>query len=208
MRRRHPALGMEPPAPRARLAPLSPGRFAVQVTLDQDEYQDLRRAQELLGHVLPSGDAARVIGRALRLLVATLEKQKFAQTDTPRARRRGAAGRTIPAEVRRAVAKRDGGRCTFVGTNGRRCGERKLLELDHVVPVARGGLATVDGVRLRCRAHNQYEAECTFGAGFMSQKREAAQAAAAGQRAVAGHLVVPRRRVIPWLRGRPFSDTA
>ena len=178
-------LAMEPPAPRARLAPLSPGRFAVQVTLDQDEYQDLRRAQELLGHVLPSGDAARVIGRALRLLVATLEKQKFAQTATPRARRRGAAGRTIPAQVRRMVAKRDGGRCTFVGTNGRRCGERKLLEFDHMDPVARGGEATTDRIRPRCRAHNQYDAECTFGAGFMREKREAAQAAAAGKRAAA-----------------------
>ena len=125
-------LGLEPDAPRPKLAPLSPGRFAVQVTLDQDEYQDLRRAQELLGHMLPSGDAARVIGRALRVLVATLEKQKFARTDTktgaPRPRRGTVAGRTIPAQVRRMVAERDGGRCTFVGTNGRRCGERKLLE--------------------------------------------------------------------------------
>jgi hypothetical protein len=29
----------------------------------------------------------------------------------------------------------------------------------------------VKGIRLRCRAHNQYEAEQVFGAGFMDQKR-------------------------------------
>ena len=40
--------------------------------------------------------------------------------------------------------------------------------------VARGGAATVSTIRLRCRAHNQYAAECTFGAEFMSRKREAA----------------------------------
>ena len=45
--------------------------------------------------------------------------------------------------------------------------------------VARGGEATVEGIRLRCRAHNQYEAECTFGVGFMEAKREAARLAAA-----------------------------
>ena len=36
----------------------------------------------------------------------------------------------------------------------------------------------MEGVRLRCRAHNQYEAERTFGAGFMSEKREQARRAA------------------------------
>ena len=36
----------------------------------------------------------------------------------------------------------------------------------------------MNGVRIRCRAHNQYAAECAFGAGFMSRKREAAQHAA------------------------------
>jgi hypothetical protein len=51
------------------------------------------------------------------------------------------------------------------------------LEFDHIEPVARGGRASVSGVRLRCRAHNQYAAECAFGAGFMSRKREMAQRA-------------------------------
>jgi hypothetical protein len=43
-----------------------------------------------------------------------------------------------------------------------------------VLEVARGGTASVDGIRLRCRAHNQFTAECTFGAGFMREKRERA----------------------------------
>ena len=42
-----------------------------------------------------------------------------------------------------------------------------------------------DGMRLRCRAHNQYEAERTFGAGFMERKREEARRAAAERKIVA-----------------------
>jgi hypothetical protein len=38
-------------------------------------------------------------------------------------------------------------------------------------------------MRLLCRAHNQYEAERVFGAGFMSEKREAAQRARAARAA-------------------------
>ena len=49
--------------------------------------------------------------------------------------------------------------------------------------MARGGQATVEGIRLRCRAHNQYEAERMFGAEFMEKKREQARCAAAEERA-------------------------
>ena len=44
--------------------------------------------------------------------------------------------------------------------------------------MARGGEATVEGVRLRCRAHNQFAAECAFGAGFMEHKRHEARSRA------------------------------
>jgi len=64
-----------------------------------------------------------------------------------------------------------------VSETGRRCPARKPLEFDHVLEVARGGEATVADIRLRCRAHNQYQAERTFGAGFMQRKRDEAHRA-------------------------------
>ncbi|MBK7367553.1 MAG: HNH endonuclease [Candidatus Eisenbacteria bacterium] len=58
-----------------------------------------------------------------------------------------------------------------MSADGRRCECRTNLEFDHVVPLARGGLTTVENVRLCCRAHNQYAAERVFGEGFMRGKR-------------------------------------
>ena len=43
--------------------------------------------------------------------------------------------------------------------------------------MARGGLASVERIRLRCRAHNQYAAERAFGVGFMKEKRGEARRA-------------------------------
>jgi hypothetical protein len=102
----------------------------------------------------------------------------------------------VPAEVRRAVWERDGGRCTFVSAAGHRCKARTRLEFDHVEPVARGGLATVKGIRLRGRAHNQYAAEREFGSDFMRRKREAAQQEAEQARVRAAAA----EEVVPWLR--------
>ena len=169
------------PEPRPRVTPLSPQRYALQMTVDQDTHDDLRYAQSLLGHQVPTGDLAQVFRLALKVLIRDLEKGRFAATDRPRdLQRPGKDPRHIPAHVRRAVWKRDGGQCTFVSECGKRCLSRTRLEFDHVDEVARGGEATVDRTRLRCRAHNQFTAECAFGADFMSRKRrEAASKSAA-----------------------------
>ena len=198
---------MEPLAPRAKLAPLSAGRYAVQFTIEQATYDKLRHAQALLGHALPSGDIAKVFERALDSLVLQLEKQKFAKCDRPRPQKGPAKGRHIPAAVKRAVRERDGGQCTFVSDKGRRCESRTRLELDHIEPVARGGESTTDNLRVRCRVHNQYEAERTFTPEFMAAKLAQAQAKAdamaranAKAKAHAAAEVASQQEVIPWLR--------
>jgi len=158
--------------------------------MSQRAHDKLRYVQELLSHQVPSGDIAQVFEQALDALIPELEKKKFAATDTPRRgrRRSGANPRLIPAHMQRAVWKRDGGRCTFVSEDGHRCTARKLIQFDHVLEVARGGESSVDNLRLRCRAHNQLEAERTFGSDFMRHKRIAAAEtrALARARAVTG----------------------
>jgi 5-methylcytosine-specific restriction endonuclease McrA len=71
--------------------------------------------------------------------------------------------RHIPAEVKRAVWRRDGGRCAFTAKDGRRCSSRGPLEFHHVEPYMLGGKATIGNIALRCRAHNAYEGILVFG---------------------------------------------
>jgi len=136
----------------------------VQFTASAETYGKLRLAQALLRHQIPDGDPAAIFDRALTALLQSLTKQKFAAMDRPRGSR-GAVPRSrcIPAEVKRAVWKRDGGQCAFVNHTGRRCPERGFLEFHHVVPHSAGGEPTVANIELRCRAHNGYEAELYFG---------------------------------------------
>jgi 5-methylcytosine-specific restriction endonuclease McrA len=165
------------PAPRARTTPLSPGRFDLRVTID-DETQDLlQRARALMSHQIPTGEIAPVLKSALRLFVTHHEQRKYAATSRPRPLSQGTASnpRHIPASVKRAVRERDGDQCAFVSESGQRCSSRTRLEFDHIEPVSRGGDSTVENLRLVCRAHNQYAAERAFGAEFMEQKRTEAR---------------------------------
>ena len=197
---------------RPRVTALSAERFGLQLTMSQSTHDKLRHAQELLSHQIPSGDVAEILDRALDALIEKLEKRKCARARRPRPSKRSSNNpRHIPAHVRRAVWERDQGQCTFVSEAGRRCPPRTRLEFHHVVEVARGGRASVTGVRLRCRAHNQYGAECTFGAEFMRHKREAARRRAEARRQeMAARAAAQERRaaahqVVPWLRALGFS---
>ena len=182
---------------RPEVTPTAPERYAVRFSIGQLDLEMLEQAKALLSHQIPSGDEGQVFLHALRAMVARMEKRKFGTTERPH---RGTGSsknpRHISARVRRAVHQRDGGRCTFVSESGHRCEARKFLEFDHVLEVARGGASTVANVRLRCRAHNQYTAEQTYGPDLMKVKREESQRSAAER----ARSQAAAEEVIPWLQ--------
>ena len=137
----------------------------------------IRRAKELLGHEFSSGDDALVVDRAMKELVERAEKRilRVARSLKTREASPSKNPRHIPKRVKSTVWERDGGQCTFVGNTGHRCGTNSYLQFDHIEPVARGGTSTVENLRLRCRAHNQLEAERALGTGFMDRKRKEAR---------------------------------
>jgi hypothetical protein len=150
------------PAPKARAVdtPLAPDRYHVTFTASAETCALLREARDRLGHAIPGGSTDQVINRALKALLAQLDRTQHAAADRPRSPRRMAPrSRTIPAHVRRAVWQRDGGACAFLARSGRRCGERRFLEYHHLDPYVLGGEATIEAVELRCRSHNDYEAK-------------------------------------------------
>jgi hypothetical protein len=63
--------------------------------------------------------------------------------------------RYIPAKIAHQVRLRDGGRCTARTRSGQRCPERRWLDIHHIQPVSRGGLASVENLTLLCRGHHQ-----------------------------------------------------
>jgi len=102
--------------------------------------------------------------------------------------------RYVRRSVLREVYARDGGQCTFVSAEGRRCSARGLLEVHHVMPHALGGAASVDDLRLICRAHNALLAQRDYRRDFMLRKlrqERAERASATFQRANAHSLQQP-----------------
>jgi hypothetical protein len=153
-----------PPAPvslsrRPVVAPLSEAHYKLQVTISAAARERLQQIQDLMRHRIPSGDPAAIVEHALEVLHADLLKKKAADVEKPRSGKATseAKGRYIPASVRRAVFRRDQGKCAFVADDGRKCGSTSGVEFHHVQPYAIGGNASVENIEMRCRAHNGFE---------------------------------------------------
>ena len=157
------------PAPtgHGRVEPLSPARYKVQFTADERLKHKLDRVTELLRHSNPTGDLAAIVERAVDLLLADVEKKRLGKTERPRLSRQSGSGKrplgAVTRAARRETYARDGERCSFVSADGKRCGARGFLELDHVVPRALRGTGDSGNLRVACAAHNRWFAEQIFG---------------------------------------------
>jgi len=167
-------------------APLSPGRYRLQVTLNQSTRDKLKELQGLLAHQIPNGDPAAIIERALDALWTQVHKRKTGITAKPRAPKpmidnkpmldsklnaSSPRSRHVPAAERREVWPREDARCGFVGEDGHPCNDTRGLQFAHRKPWAKGGANVAENFGLRCRAHNALEADRDYGAGFMARKR-------------------------------------
>jgi len=151
--------------------PLAPARYKVTFTASAELRDKLQRLQALM----PARDLACVIDVAVSTDLERREAKRFGKTNKPRKQIDDAdtspGVRGISAAVKRFVWARDGGQCTFVSADGRRCSERHALEFHHGEPYGVGGDRSPDNIRLACRAHNLYMAEQDYGKEKMDRYR-------------------------------------
>jgi 5-methylcytosine-specific restriction endonuclease McrA len=151
-------------------------RVYIQFLADQSFMAKYRTATELLSNRLPRLTFEAVFVALIEDFIrrhepaARHQRRELAAARAPHTRDRA----PIPARTRDAVFARDGGRCTFVGSDGKRCDAAIHLHVDHIKPVARGGSNDLANLRLLCARHNQLQAERLLGRGVMDgfRKRE------------------------------------
>jgi len=162
--------------------------FEIRFAADEELMELIRWLKCHLSHKFPKGASFQEIFKyAIKYLKA---REDIAAQKKPRKSLAKTDTRYVPKAVKQQVWKRDRGRCTFVGSNDRRCNSDYNLQLDHYpVPHARGGPSTVSNLRLLCAKHNRYTAEKVY-----------------GERAIKKHYIKEARavylirdlRVVPW----------
>ena len=134
---------------------LSGERVRIHFSASRELLEKIDRLRGLLGHKHPKGDYESVLREAVEHLLAALDPGR--EPSVRRAPKPAQPGRrNVPRHVRRAVWRRDAGRCTFRATDGHRCPATSRLQFDHIIPYADGGRSdSPENIRLLCSAHNQ-----------------------------------------------------
>src|ERR1700674_1519225 len=175
-----PAETKMPSLPSEVVKPLTPELRRLNVTVTADFIAELEQVRVALSHQCPDGNFEQVVREAFKLVLERDRKRKALTgrprpvTDRPRPQSEvpGESDRYVPAAVKRAVWKRDKGRCTWPMGDGAICGATHRLEFDHDLEVAFGGKPTVGNVRLLCKSHNLMKAEQHLGRAFMAKFRK------------------------------------
>jgi hypothetical protein len=172
----HPLRAVPPPAPahdprRDTAEPLTAELRRLHVTVSRRFLAKLEEARAALSHSHPGAGAEEILEAGLDLLIERQARRRgiVEKPRTAGPSSRPAKGGHVAASVKRAVWARDGGRCQWPVGGGGVCGSTLRVELDHVVPRARGGPSTEGNLRVLCRIHNGLAARQALGDGWMSR---------------------------------------
>jgi hypothetical protein len=163
-----------PPAP-STVEPLTADLRRLHVTVSKRFTQKLEAARDALSHSHPGADVETILEAGLDLLLERAAKRK-GLVKRPRPAAIPDAGavesanpRHVPAAVRREVFLRDEGKCQWPLADGGICGSTHRVELDHIVPVGRGGSSTASQMRTLCKFHNDLAAREVYGDELMDR---------------------------------------
>ena len=136
-------------------------RHSPEGRIRRKEKREQKKAAKTLKNVAKKGNGT---GRAAKKVAETSKKP----SNKPGTDKKEVS-RYIPRRVRDEVHVRDKGRCTYVSPGGRRCSATSDLQIDHIVPYARGGDNSPSNLRLLCGKHNRLEAERAYGKKHMEK---------------------------------------
>jgi hypothetical protein len=140
----------------------------LKLVLDAELLEKLRRIQALRSHADPSLSYVELLKFMADDVLKRLDPIEKAKGKNPLPASEVKSPQfirvAIPAKTKRFVRIRDKGICQYKNPrDGKRCGSRYFLELDHIRAVALGGGNGPDNLRLLCRSHNARAAVKVFG---------------------------------------------
>ncbi len=139
------------------------GSLEITVLLLPDQRRRLENAKDILAHKGPLRTTADVIDHLSNFFLRQKKLTQHFDIDIETVHHEKTVPKTnsraISVYLRRAVFRRDAGKCQFKLERGKICGSTYQVELDHIVPVSKGGRSTYMNLRCLCRVHNQWKAD-------------------------------------------------
>jgi hypothetical protein len=126
------------------------GSVRLNATFSKEEWEIITKAKELISHSVPSGEIAKVLTYCAAFTVSKKDLSTSAAEVKPR------QSQGVSRASRRFVFKRDK-TCRFQHPDGRFCGSKYQLQVDHIISKWKGGSNDVENLQLLCGVHNRHK---------------------------------------------------
>jgi len=138
-----------------RVKPVTQERLELRLGISEKLHQELKRAQEIVSSKTKKPASLEETLEALAALFLQKEDPvEKARRARPARKVSDPKKREIPAALRHLVRLRDQDQCTHV-QDGKRCEDRKWLDIHHIRPVSEGGPTMLENLTTLCRGHHQ-----------------------------------------------------
>ena len=141
----------------------------LEITFTKDEFEELNKAKSLMSHIVHNGSWAEVISVMARKFNESKLGKSSGSLRPPLGSATEAVGsksKTVSApspitkrphisvHLKRKLYADAQGCCQYQSPDGKRCGSKFQVQIDHVTPVTWGGKSSAENLRLLCRTPN------------------------------------------------------
>lgn len=131
----------------------------IKIFLESCNLEKLNRIRTLISNRTQQNNYTNTIQWMIDQILQKIDPQAKPTTSKGRPMSTTSGQRiTIPTSLKQMVWKKSKGQCCYqYPKTGKRCDSRFWLEIDHIVPLAKGGSNDLSNLQLLCRAHNQWK---------------------------------------------------
>jgi hypothetical protein len=149
--------------PNEKVRAISEDQISVQVTFNREQFEKLKRIQELLSYTHIGSSNAELLDAAMDVFLEKKDplrkaaKPRVAPCDTAAEVEMPFAkpAKSLTPSIRNVMLRKSGGQCEYRDPKtGHRCASRHFLDIDHIRPRALGGTNMPDNLRVLCRTHS------------------------------------------------------
>ena len=141
----------------------------IEITLTKEQFENLQKSKSLLSHAVPNSSWNEVIDYLAKkfnksiqgkedLITQSHTATKVKTSNTNKSQTRS----YISIQTKRKLMKKANHSCEYINkTTQNKCGSKYQLQIDHIHPVAAGGLGNFENLQILCRTHNQLKGSIT-----------------------------------------------
>ncbi len=129
-------------------------QYSYRLKISAPLHHQFERLKELLSHQIPDGDIQEILALLARYYLQKEDPQEKKAAPAAFWADYQSPSRYIPRGLKHILLEAAAHQCQYQSGDGRRCSQKRYLDIDHIIPISAGGQTCLQNLQVLCHAHN------------------------------------------------------